>query len=168
MLAPPINFMKWIEEHRQLLKPPVCNAQVFKEGEFIVMVVGGPNQRRDYHLDPGAEFFYQLEGRMVLRVMEDGAPRDIPIEEGEIFLLPPDVPHSPQRFADTVGIVIERQRREGEQDGLRWYCDACHAVLHEARFPLTDITTQIAAAINAFKADEALRTCRQCGAVMTL
>lgn len=37
----------------------------------------------------------------------------------QIFLLPAGVPHSPQRFADTVGLVIERRRLETELDGLR-------------------------------------------------
>jgi 3-hydroxyanthranilate 3,4-dioxygenase len=165
-LLPPINFAQWIEEHRDQLQPPVCNAQVYEDGEFIIMVVGGPNTRKDFHLDPGAEFFYQLEGKMTLRIMEDGAPRDIDIQEGEIFLLPPDVPHSPQRYADTVGLVIERKRREGEVDGLRWYCESCHAPLYEEFFALTDITKQLAPVIQKFHASEELRTCDHCGDVM--
>ena len=98
MIIPPINFKKWIDENRELLKPPVCNKVVYEDTEFIIMVVGGPNTRKDYHVDEGEEFFYQLEGKMTLRIIEDGKPKDIHINEGEIFLLPPKVPHSPQRY----------------------------------------------------------------------
>lgn len=165
-LMPPINFKAWIEAHRDRLQPPVCNAQVYPEGDFIIMVVGGPNTRKDFHIDPGPEFFYQLQGGMTLRIVEDGKPRDVHIEEGEIFLLPSNVPHSPQRRPDTVGLVIERKRMAGEQDGLRWYCEACDAVLYEEFFELTDITKQLAPVMQKFFASEALRTCKRCGAVM--
>ena len=122
----PIDLARWIEEHRDVLRPPVGNAQVWTDGDFIVTVVGGPNQRTDYHDDPCDEFFHQLEGDMVLRVWEDGGPRDIAIREGEIFLLPAHVRHSPQRpVPGSVGIVIERPRAPGQVDGFEWYCPRC-------------------------------------------
>ncbi len=124
-ILPPLNLKAWIDEHRHLLKPPVGNKMVWHDSELLVMVVGGPNQRKDFHVEDGEEFFYQIEGDIVVRVMEDGKTRDIPIREGEIFLLPPGIPHSPQRPANTIGLVIERQRQEGERDHLRWYCEAC-------------------------------------------
>jgi len=130
-MLPPINFKNWIDKNRHLLKPPVGNQVVYEDTEFIIMVVGGPNTRKDYHIDEGEEFFYQLEGRMVLRIIENKKPKDININEGEIFLLPPKVPHSPQRFENTVGLVIERKRRKGELDAFQWYCDACHTLLYE-------------------------------------
>ena len=108
-MIPPINFKEWIEQNREMLRPPVCNKVVYQDTEFIIMVVGGPNSRKDYHVDEGEEFFYQIEGDMTLRVMDSGKQKDINIKEGEIFLLPPKVPHSPQRFANTVGLVIERK-----------------------------------------------------------
>ena len=126
MILPPINFKNWIEDNMELLKPPVCNKVVYEDTEFIIMVVGGPNTRKDYHVDEGEEFFYQLEGKMILRIIENGAPKDIKINEGEIFLLPPTVPHSPQRFEISVGLVIERKRTEEELDGFQWYCDKCN------------------------------------------
>lgn len=160
------NFKRWIDDHREHLKPPVCNKQVFKDAEFIVMVVGGPNTRKDYHYDVGEEFFYQLEGDMVLKVMQDGEPTDIPIKEGEIFLLPPEVPHSPQRFENTVGLVIERKRGPGEKDGLMWFCDNCNNLLYEEYFQLENVETQFPPVFERFFSNPEHRTCKKCGEVM--
>jgi 3-hydroxyanthranilate 3,4-dioxygenase len=165
-LLPPINFMSWIDEHRHLLKPPVGNQVVYENTEFTVMVVGGPNARKDYHVDEGEEFFYQLEGAMTLKVMDNGIPADIPIRAGEIFLLPPRVPHSPQRQANGVGLVIERQRRPGELDLFQWYCDGCNAKLYEEAVQLTDIVAQLPPIFERFWGSEANRKCGNCGSVM--
>ncbi len=162
----PFNFHAWIEANRELLQPPVCNKQVFEDSEFIIMVVGGPNSRKDYHYDPGEEFFYQIEGDMLLKTIQDGQRVDIPIREGEVFLLPPGIPHSPQRFADTVGLVVERPRVAGEEDGFLWFCDNCDALLYEEYLQLEDIETQLAPVFEAFYADEASRTCSQCQTIM--
>jgi 3-hydroxyanthranilate 3,4-dioxygenase len=164
-MIPPINFREWIEEYRHLLRPPVGNKVIWRDAEFICMVVGGPNQRSDFHYEEGPEFFYQVEGDMVLRVHEDGQIRDIPIAEGEIFLLPPRVPHSPQRYPDTVGLVIERERRPGERDGLLWFCDQCGNRLYEEYFELTDIETQFPPVFERYYSNEQLRTCKRCGMV---
>jgi 3-hydroxyanthranilate 3,4-dioxygenase len=160
------NFQKWIDEHRDVLKPPVCNKLVFPEAEFIVMVVGGPNSRDDYHYDEGEEFFYQLEGEMVLRTIQDGERVDIPIKAGEIYLLPARVPHSPQRMADSVGLVIERQRLPGEQDGLMWFCNACGHKLYEEFFVLQNVEKDLPPVFDRFYESEASRTCDACGDVM--
>jgi 3-hydroxyanthranilate 3,4-dioxygenase len=164
----PINLEQWISEHRELLKPPVCNKQIYEMGDFIIMAIGGPNNRKDYHDDPGEELFYQLKGDMVLRVREHDRPRDIPIKEGEMFLLPAHVHHSPQRFADTVGLVIERKRTPDERDGFIWYCDACHAKLHEEFVPLKSIERDLPPLFKRFWDSEKNRTCRQCHHVMPL
>ena len=164
-LRPPFNFRRWIDEHRAQLKPPVANRQVFRDSEFIIMVVGGPNSRTDFHVDPGEEFFYQMEGDMVLRTVQDGRIVDLPIREGEIFLLPANVPHSPQRVANTIGLVIERQRRPGEHDGVQWYCEKCNTLLFEDHLQLTDIETQLQGVFARFFASLELRTCRHCGEV---
>lgn len=166
MLPRGLNLQKWIEEHRHLLRPPVCNKKVFAEDDFIVMVVGGPNARKDYHIDEGPEFFYQLEGEMVLRTIQAGKVVDISIKAGEIFYLPPRVPHSPQRFADSVGLVIERKRIPGELDGLQWYCDRCTTLLYEEFFVLQNIETDFGAVFDRFFSSEAHRTCTACGEVM--
>lgn len=166
-IARPFNFKQWIDEHRHLLKPPVGNQQVFKgNDDFIVMVVGGPNARKDYHYDEGEEFFYQLEGDIVLKIIEDGKPVDIPIKEGEIFLLPPRVPHSPRRPANTIGLVVERYRKPGEQDGFLWFCENCGTKLYEEYADVSDIVGQLPVIMNNFWENEERRTCKNCGEVM--
>ncbi len=165
-MLPPINFKSWIDKNRPLLKPPVGNQVVYEDTELIIMVVGGPNTRKDYHIDEGEEFFYQLEGRMVLRIIENKKTKDININEGEIFLLPPKVPHSPQRFENTVGLVIERKRRKGELDAFQWYCDECYTLLYEYFFPLTNIVTQLPPIFDGFWKDDDARTCKCCSAYL--
>jgi|TARA_B100000809_G_scaffold257412_1_gene298948 3-hydroxyanthranilate 3,4-dioxygenase len=165
-VLPPIDFKNWIEENRHLLKPPVGNKVVYKDTELIIMVVGGPNTRKDYHIDEGEEFFYQLKGNMVLRIMKSGKLEDIHIKEGEIFLLPPKIPHSPQRFEDTVGLVVERKRHADELDGFQWYCDECNALLYEKYISLTDIVAQLPPLFEAFWEDEDSRTCKECNAYL--
>jgi 3-hydroxyanthranilate 3,4-dioxygenase len=166
MALSPLNLKAWVEENRELLKPPVGNRMVWRDREFLVMVVGGPNRRKDYHVEEGEEFFYQIEGDITVTIREGGKPRDIPIREGEIFLLPPRIPHSPQRPENTVGLVIERVRKPGELDHLVWFCERCGETLHDASFQLEDLTTQLKPIIENFYADESLRTCKKCGAVM--
>jgi 3-hydroxyanthranilate 3,4-dioxygenase len=161
------NFRGWIDANRHLLRPPVGNKRVFSDGDFIIMVVGGPNARQDYHVDPGQEFFYQLEGDMVLKtIQEAGRPVDVPIRQGEILLIPPKLPHSPQRGPSTVGLVIERKRQPGEQDGFQWYCAQCNHLLYEEFFALTDIEKQFPPVFERFYASREKRTCARCGAVL--
>ncbi|MDQ3050795.1 MAG: 3-hydroxyanthranilate 3,4-dioxygenase [Bacteroidota bacterium] len=166
-IAPAFSFKKWIEENRHLLKPPVGNQVVYTPNQdFIVMVVGGPNSRKDYHFNETEEFFYQLEGDVQIKIMEDGKPRTIDIREGDIFLLPPRTPHSPQRGPNTVGLVMEVQRREGMKDRLQWYCEKCNNQLHEDVFDLKDIVTELPAAMERYYASVEKRTCKKCGTVM--
>jgi 3-hydroxyanthranilate 3,4-dioxygenase len=160
------NLRQWIDANRALLKPPVGNKRVFTDGDFIIMVVGGPNARKDYHLDPGEEFFYQLEGDMVLKTVQEGRAVDVPIHAGEVLLIPPLLPHSPQRPANTVGLVVERARRAGELDGFRWYCEKCATPLYEEFFQLTDIERQFPPVFERFFGSLERRTCSRCGAVM--
>ena len=164
----PLNLHRWIDEHRALLKPPVGNKLIYQDSEFIVMAVGGPNARRDFHVDPAEEFFHQLEGDMVLRVAEAGRIRELPIRAGEILLLPPRVPHSPQRPAHSVGLVIERRRRPGELDGLQWYCEQCTNLLYEEFLALTDIETQFPPVFDRFYASLEHRRCKRCGTISPL
>ena len=160
-----INFTRWIEENRHLLKPPVGNKCIF-DGDLIVMVIGGPNARTDYHVNQGEEFFYQVEGDITLKVIEDGMPTSIEIRQGDIFLLPPGVPHSPQRPAGTVGLVIERKRAEGELDAFRWHCDKCGEKLYEETFKLENIATQFPPIFDRFYGNLDNTTCKKCGEVL--
>lgn len=158
----PLNFMKWINEHRDLLKPPVGNKQIWVDREFIVMVVGGPNERTDYHYNEGEEFFYQIEGDMVLKVVDNkGIFRDINIHEGEIYLLPPKTPHSPQRKDKSIGLVIERKRKDSEKDGLMWFCQNCNHKLYSEYFQLVDIEKQFDAVFDNYYESEHT-TCKKC------
>lgn len=157
------SFKKWIDENRHLLKPPVGNKVVWKDREFIVMVVGGPNERTDYHVNQSEEFFYQLEGAMTLKVRTpQGEFKDIRMQAGDIYLLPPNTPHSPQREAGSVGLVIERRRREGEIDGLQWYCEKCGTKLYEEFFPLTNIETEFPAVFERYYNSPNVK-CSNCG-----
>jgi 3-hydroxyanthranilate 3,4-dioxygenase len=161
----PFNFQGWIDANRDKLKPPVGNAQVWEDGDMMVTVVGGPNQRSDYHDDPIEEFFYQLKGDIVLRIMETPGrmPVDIPIKEGEIFLLPKHVRHSPQRTAGSIGLVIETPRPEGAVDGIEWYCQKCNHLVHRAELDLESIVRDLPPVFERFYQNPELRKCRNCG-----
>ncbi|MFI8716883.1 3-hydroxyanthranilate 3,4-dioxygenase [Stenotrophomonas sp. NPDC077464] len=164
MLPSPINLLGWIDENRHLLKPPVGNKMI-ENGDFIIMVVGGPNSRTDFHYDEGPEWFYQLEGEMTLKVQEDGKVRDIPIRAGEIFLLPGKVPHSPRRPPGGIGLVVERKRQAHEKDGVMWFCERCNHTLYEKYFTLENIETDLPKVFKEYEASIALRTCDACGHV---
>lgn len=167
-ISQPINFTKWIEDNRHLLKPPVGNKQMYLENDdFIVMVVGGPNARKDYHYNEGEEFFYQVEGDITLKVVDEGEMKDIAIREGEVFLLPAGIPHSPRRPANTVGLVIERYRKPGEKDGFLWFCENCGHKLYEAYEPITDIVNQLPPIMDRFWNNPEHTTCDKCGTVMS-
>ncbi len=164
----PLNLRSWIDEHRHLLKPPVGNKCIWEDRDFIVMIVGGPNARKDYHVNQTEELFYQVEGDITLKIIENGVKRDVSIRQGDVFLLPPGIPHSPQRPAGTVGMVVERQRPAGMKDHLRFYCEKCGALIHEPEFDMKDIVNQLKTIMEQYwnDANVAIRTCGKCGHVM--
>lgn len=162
----PFNLKKWIDENRALLKPPVGNKNLYADaGDYIVMIVGGPNARKDYHYNETEELFYQLEGDILVKIQEDGKAVDIPIKAGEMFLLPAKVPHSPIRSEGSVGLVIEC-KRENLKDGLLWFCENCNHKLHETYFTLTNIEKDFLPRFREFYGSEKMRTCDNCGTVM--
>lgn len=166
-IAKPFNLDRWIEENRNLLKPPVGNKNLYPAGEdYIVMIVGGPNARKDYHYNETEELFYQLEGQITVRIQEDGQAKDLQLGPGDMFLLPGKVPHSPMREAGSIGLVVERVRKKEHTDGLLWFCDNCNNKLHETYFHLDDIEKDFLPRFRAFYASEERRTCNQCGTVM--
>jgi 3-hydroxyanthranilate 3,4-dioxygenase len=154
-----LNFPEYIAANLEFLSPPVCNRMVHNEGVLRIMIVGGPNQRKDYHLNLGEEIFYQIKGDMCLKVMECGEPKDVWIREGEFFVLPGKIAHSPQRFEGTVGLVIERKRAEEELDGLRYYVDDTNQeVLWQRFFHVTNLGAQLVPLIQEFFASEAFQS----------
>ncbi|MFT8675783.1 MAG: 3-hydroxyanthranilate 3,4-dioxygenase [Acetobacter sp.] len=160
------NFKTWIDEHQHLLKPPVGNQQIWKDADMMVTVVGGPNQRTDFHDDPVEEFFYQLKGNMVLKIVDKGEHYDVHIREGDIFLLPPHVRHSPQRPEEgSIGLVIEPARAPGARDGFEWYCFECNGLVHRVEVELKSIVDDLPPLYKAFYDDTAARTCPHCGAL---
>ena len=165
-LVQPLNFQKWINEHRHLLKPPVGNKCVWDNGEYIVMVVGGPNSRKDYHYNETPEFFYQVDGDMVLKIIDQGKQVDVAINQGDIYLLPAKVPHSPQRKENTVGLVIEYPRSKGMMDALEWYCEQCNSQLYREEFALGNIETDMPKIFNTYYSDDKKCTCSNCGTKM--
>ena len=164
----PFNLQAWIDENRDLLKPPIGNKNLYKQaGDFIVMVVGGPNARKDYHFNESEELFYQIEGDIMVKVQLDGKAQEIHIKEGDIFLLPGKVPHSPIRGANTVGLVIERVRQGTDMvDGLHWYCEKCNYPLKQYEFKLENIEHDFISRFREFYGSEEMRTCKSCGHVM--
>lgn len=165
-IPPVIDFQGWITDNEHLLKPPVNNRMMALGEDFIIQVVGGPNERYDYHYEPYEEWFYQLRGDIHVNVMTDDGPHRVDIREGETWLMPAWIPHSPQRpDPDSVGLVIERVRHEGTLEQFQWYCQECDALVHEVELQVRSLVDDMPPVFEAFHADTAARTCSTCGAV---
>ncbi len=163
----PFNLQKWIDKHRNELKPPVGNRNLYKDsGDYIVMIVAGPNARKDYHYNETEELFYQIEGDILVKIQDNGKAVDVPINAGEMFLLPAKVPHSPVRSEGSIGLVVELKRTKEQKDGLMWFCDRCNHKLYESYFYLNDIEKDFLPRFKTFYSSVKLRTCTQCGTVM--
>ena len=167
-IAAPFNLTKWISENRALLKPPVGNKNLYVDsGDYIVMVVAGPNARKDYHYNETEELFYQLEGEIEVAIQENGAKKIMRLGPGDMYLHPAKVPHSPVRHPGSICLVIERKRAGKKYtDGLLWFCDNCNHKLHEAYFELHDIEKDFLPHFKTYYQSEALRSCDNCGHVM--
>uniref|UniRef100_A0A1A8S7R2 3-hydroxyanthranilate 3,4-dioxygenase n=2 Tax=Nothobranchius TaxID=28779 RepID=A0A1A8S7R2_9TELE len=152
-----VSVKNWITENQDDFLPPVCN-KLMHFSQLLIMFVGGPNTRKDYHIEEGEELFFQLKGDMCLKVVENGEHKDVHIREGEMFLLPARVPHSPQRQANTVGLVVERRRLLTETDCLRYYVDNTTNILFERWFYCENLGTQLVPVIKEFMASEECRT----------
>ena len=162
-VAPPINIMKWVEANRDKLRPPVGNKYLYDGNDFFVMVIGGPNARNDFHQTNSEEYFFQLKGDIIVRILEGGEIKDIPVREGETFFIPGNVPHSPTRPPNTIGVVVERRRPPGETEHQQFYCEKCGQLVYDKEFDCKDIVEHFAQSMEDFWADPALNTCKNCG-----
>jgi 3-hydroxyanthranilate 3,4-dioxygenase len=165
-LAAPFALQSWIDEHLPHALGAIGNKEVFKGSDFIFQIIKGPNARNDFHIDPWDEIFYQLHGHIFVHIIEDGREKRLRIGEGEVFLLPKNVYHSPRRPPGSVGLVIERPRRPDELDGVAWFCPSCSGKLHQVDFWCDDIEKGLHEVIGAFNANERLRTCKACGTIL--
>lgn len=161
-----VNLKQWVNDNRHLLKPPVGNKCIWENGEYIAMVIGGPNSRKDYHLNKTPEFYYQVEGDIVLKIIDDGEAKDIHIKEGDVYLLPSNVPHSPQRGPGTIGLVIETKRPNDMEDGLVWFCENCGTELYQEDFHVSNIETDLPVIFDKFYKNDELLKCGKCGVEM--
>lgn len=166
-VLPPINIRKWVEANRHLMKPPVSNKYLYDGEDFFVMLINGPNARNDFHMTNSEEFFHQIEGDIIVRIIEDGKIKDIPVREGETFFVPGNVPHSPTRPPNTLGLVVERRRPAGETEHIQWYCEKCHGLVEDLEFDCKDIVEHFARAMEEFWADPQRTTCGKCGTRVT-
>ncbi len=165
-VPPTIDFARWIEDNRHLLEPPVGNKTMNVGNDFIIQIVGGPNARTDFHVDPYEERFYQLAGNIHVDVVADGQRQRVDIHEGETWLLPGSMPHSPQRpEKGSVGLVVERIREEGTLEKFQWYCPSCDALVHEVELQVRDIVADLPPVFTAFYDDPQARVCPACGTV---
>ena len=166
MILSPVHLQQWIADNRHLLKPPVGNKVVWQDGAFIVMVVGGPNSRKDYHYNETPEFYYQIEGTIEVGIQHNGKAETVVIKEGEIYCLPGNTPHQPRRGVGTIGLVIEQKRKDTELDACEWYCESCNLLLHRATFYCGNIETDLPIIFNNYYSNETKRTCNNCGTIM--
>ena len=163
----PLNFARWLDDHQHLLKPPVGNQQIWKDSDMIVTVVGGPNHRSDFHDDPFEEYFHQFKGNAHLLIADRGKFERVDLREGDIFLLPAHVRHSPQRpEPGSLCTVIEMPRPLGIKDAFEWYCAACGQQVHRVEVQLGSIVEDLPVVYKRFyDSPAATRTCPGCGEV---
>lgn len=162
-VAGAVHLMQWIAANRHLMKPPVGNKYLYSGKDFFVMIIAGPNARNDFHMTDSEEFFLQLKGDIKVRIRDQHGVRDVPVREGEVFFIPPGVPHSPQRGPNTLGLVIERRRPPHEKEHLMFFCPKCDELVYDKTFACRDIVEHFAQAMEEFWADPKLSTCRKCG-----
>ena len=167
MLFSPTDLKRWIEENRHLFRPPFKTNRVLAHyREFIVLILSGPNARLDFHIEPGEEFFYQIHGDIELHIKPEGERRQVVrIREGEIFLCPGGLAHSPRRCEGSWGLVMERKRKPDEEEGFLWFCEKCDEQVLSRTMTQGDIASQVTKIYQDFNADPALRRCKSCGYV---
>jgi len=158
------NLQKWIDENRGQWGQ---RRVIWQNSDFIAFVTRGPNRRKDFHVNPGDEIFYQIEGELNLFYLGADNERKLArLKAGELFLLPGHIPHSPRRGEGSWTFVIERTRRPEEMDRFIWPCEKCGHRLYETAVRFDDPGDAVAQATNAMKSDPKLATCDRCGEVL--
>jgi len=166
-VSSPLHLLEWAARHRDDFKPPVGNKYLYSGRDFFAMVIGGPNARNDFHKVDSEEFFIQIKGDIVVKTWKDGKIVDHLVREGETFFIPANVPHAPCRPADTLGLVVERRRPEGEIEHQIFYCENCGHLVHDQAFDCKDIVVHFRDAMEAFWADDSRNQCGNCGTRVT-
>lgn len=157
------NLMEWIEQNKDQLRPPTAAKTVFAQDDFMTTVVGGPNKRTDYHINQTEELFFQLKGEMQLGLQVDGKVEVVTIGEGQIYLLPAHVPHAPMRGENTVGLIVERIRKDGMTDTHRWYCEKCNSILWEKSVFIENLERDMPLVFEEYYSDPSNQICDFCG-----
>ncbi|HTV19447.1 MAG TPA: hypothetical protein VMG12_12265 [Polyangiaceae bacterium] len=167
----PVDVEGWVRRSMAGGMPkPLLNFEQFWDGELLVRLFDGPTPkgRRDFHINTSAEFFYQLEGSMTCTLVEDGEFNTVTCQKGEMYWIPPLVPHLNQREAGSIGLVIHTQRAPGALHGMAWYCDRCGAQVHRVDYAYErELRDLLAPKLREFAADDQARTCKRCGTVMS-
>jgi len=159
------NLQNWIDENRGNWGQ---RRVIWQDSDFIAFVTRGPNKRKDYHINPGDEIFYQLEGELNLHYLKEDK-RDVAVlRAGDLFLLPAKIPHSPRRADGSWTFVIERRRGAEEIDRFIWPCENCGSNLYETEVRFDDPGDAVNRATNSLKSDAVLATCKKCGQVLDI
>jgi 3-hydroxyanthranilate 3,4-dioxygenase len=159
------NLHRWIDENRGNWGQ---RRVIWEDSDFIAFVTRGPNRRKDFHINPGDEIFYQLEGELKLHYLKDGQHELAVLQAGDLLLLPRRVPHSPRRAAGSWTFVVEKKRSAGEMDCFIWPCEKCGNRLYETEVRFDDPSNAVADATQRIQSTPALATCKNCGSVLEL
>ena len=159
------SLQRWIDENRGDWGQ---RRVIWQDSDFIAFVTRGPNRRKDFHINPGDEIFYQLEGELNLHYLNGGKPDLAVLKAGDLFLMPGGVPHSPRRADGSWTFVVERKRSQAEIDRFIWPCEKCGSKLYETAVRFDDPGDAVRKATDSLKSDPTLATCKQCGEILDL
>mgnify|MGYP000945832915 CR=1 FL=1 len=163
----PRNLLGWVDANRARLKPPVNNAALYPDGNYIINMVGGGNTRTDFHHNPTEEIFHQIKGTAYIEIWDRGKFDRVDLREGDVWLMEANLHHSPQR-PDPNGLcfLVELRRPKGVLDSFNWYCPRCATLVWGSSVELQDLVADLPRTFEVFYAlNDTERTCRHCGTV---